>query len=249
VDRGGLVKALSSGLPSKLASDLADEFMVIRRDVASDVLGRAAPGKFVETVVQAMEALENNGQYRAQPEVDKYLRGVESRQSSLPDGLRVCAARLARAMYALRSKRNIVHKATVDPSGYDLRLLYAGAQWILAELISLSQGISGDEAGRLVAEVELPAGDLVEVIGDRRIVHADLGVREEVLVLLMSHHPEPISVVAIIKSLDRRSESGVRKAITALWKEKLVERPGSGEVVLTGPGLREAIRVANENVA
>jgi hypothetical protein len=39
----------------------------------------------------------------------------------------------------------------------------------------------------------------------------------------MSHHPEPISVVAIIKSIDRRSESGARKAITALWKEK--QRP------------------------
>jgi hypothetical protein len=195
-----------------------------------------------------MEALEDDGKYKDSPEVDKYLRGIESRQSVLPDGLRVCAARLARAMYALRSKRNIVHKAHVDPSGYDLRLLYAGSQWILAELISLSQGISGEEAGRLVAEVELPAGDLVEVIGDRRIVHADLGVREEVLVLLMSHHPQPASLSSIIGSLDRRSESGVRKAVTALWKQKLVERARPSEVVLTTAGLREAIRVAQENV-
>lgn len=59
-------------------------------------------------------------------------------------------------MYALRSKRNIVHKAEIDPAIYDLRLLYAAAQWVLAELLALASGVKGDDAARLVAEVELP---------------------------------------------------------------------------------------------
>ena len=112
-------------LPQALADDLADHFVEIRRDVAPSTLGRASPGKFVESVVQSHQAFERNGSYDAQPNVDLYLRGLESRQSSLPDGLRICASKLARAMYALRSKRTIVHKADVDPSGYDLHLLYA----------------------------------------------------------------------------------------------------------------------------
>jgi hypothetical protein len=72
-------------------------------------------------------------------------------------------------MYALRSKRNIVHQAEIDPAVYDLRLLYAGAQWVLAELLALASGVKGDDAARLVAEVQLPVGELVEAIDGRKI--------------------------------------------------------------------------------
>lgn len=126
MDRDGLVSALSARLPSELAEDLADEFIQIRRDVAGRVLGRGSPGKFVETMVQALQFLES-GQYDSQPKVDAYLRGLESQQTTLDDGLRICASRIGRSMYALRSKRGIVHKGTIDPSYYDLRFLYAAA--------------------------------------------------------------------------------------------------------------------------
>lgn len=248
MDQAGLAAALGTALPRELADDLAEQFVAIRRDVATSTLGRGAPGKFVESVVQAMQALENGGAYDSQPNVDGYLKGIESRQSPLPDGLRICASRLARAMYALRSKRNIVHKAEVDPSGYDLRLLYAGAQWVLAELLALAQGIGAEQAARLIAEVQLPAGELVEVLGDRRLVYGDMTVREEVLVLLMSHYPEPVSAASVKGSLDRRSPGSVTNALTKLWRDKLVHRRPDNQLVLTEPGLREAIRVAEGHV-
>src|SRR5437870_1575516 len=144
MDQAFLRTALETTLPPQLAADLVAEFLEIRRDVATGTLGRASPGKFVETIVQALQALENGGRYDKQPQVDSYLRGIESRSSTLPDGLRICASRLARAMYALRSKRNIVHKTEIDPAVYDLRLLYAGAQWLLAELLALASGVKGD---------------------------------------------------------------------------------------------------------
>jgi hypothetical protein len=79
----------------------------------------------------------------------------------------------------------------VDPSQYDLRLLYAGAQWTLAEPLALSPGISGEEASRLVVQVQLPVGGLVEVLEGRHLVHGDLTVPEEALVLLMNLYPTP----------------------------------------------------------
>lgn len=249
MDRAALTAALAQAIPQELADDLVAEFIDIRRDVATSTLGRASPGKFVESIVQILQSLEQGGQYDAQPDVDRYLRGLESRASALPEGLRICASRVARAMYALRSKRNIVHKATVDPSAYDLRLLYAGAQWMLAELLALSQGISSDEAGRLVTEVQLPVGELVEAIDGRQIAHGDLTVREEVLVVLMQHHPTPIPTSTLLASLDRRSASSVRNAVLKLWKDKLVHRNADREIVLTGRGLSEAIAIAQVHVA
>ena len=105
----------------------------------------------------------------------------------MPDGLRICAARLVRAMYALRSKRNIVHKAAIDAAVYDLRLLYAGAQWVLAELLALASGVTGDEAARLLAEVQLPVGELVEAIDWRQILRWGPAARGGLLMLEVPH--------------------------------------------------------------
>jgi hypothetical protein len=244
-----LSSALATTLPPELADDLVEEFLEIRRDVATGTLGRSSPGKFVETVVQALQALENAGNYESPPKVEPYLKALESRAGTLPDGLRVCASRLARAMYALRSKRNIVHKADINPAGYDLRLLYAGAQWVLAELLALASGVSGDDAARLVAEVQLPAGGLVEAIGGRKIVHAEMTVADEALVLLMTSHPAPITVTELTKSMDRRHPGSVRAAVSGLWKNKLVHRNDDKRIVLTERGLRAAIEAAQAHLA
>jgi hypothetical protein len=249
VDRSGLIAALETILPRSLAEDFADNFIEIRRDVATQTLGRASPGKFVETTVQALQAIEQCGRFDKRPDVDRYLKGLESRQSTLPDGLRICAARLGRAMYSLRSKRDIVHKGDVNASAYDLRLLYASAQWVLAELLALAGGVPGDEAARLVMEVQLPVGELVETYGDRKIAHGNLTVREEALVLLSSYHPQSVAAATLIESMDRRSPNSVRNVLTALWRDKLIHRADDGEVILTGPGLREAVAVAGRHLA
>lgn len=244
MDAGELEQALAANLPAELAKDLASEFVEIRRDVATLTLGRGAPGKFVESTVQALQALENAGAYDNSPAVDKYLRELESRASSLPDGLRICASRLARSMYAIRSKRDIVHKGDVDQSIYDLKLLYAGSQWIITELLALSQGISGEHAASLVARVQLPAGELVEAIGDRRIVHGDMSIPEEVLTLLNSYYPTPVSSGVVFEALDRRARGSVANSLRDLWASKAIHRTEDKLLALTNEGVRQAVQVA-----
>jgi hypothetical protein len=94
MDQAALESALATAVPPELAEDLVEQFLEIRRDVATGTLGRASPGKFVETVVQVLQALENGGKYDTHPKVDSFLKGIESRPGTLPDGLRICAARL-----------------------------------------------------------------------------------------------------------------------------------------------------------
>jgi hypothetical protein len=245
MDRDALVLAFSSTLPAELAEDLVDEFIAIRTDVATNTLGRSAPGRFVETLVQVLQFLET-GTYDASSSVDTYLKGLESRASSLPDGLRICASRVGRAMYSLRSKR-IVHKSPVDPNRYDLRFIYAGAQWVLAELVATTSGLTMDEAGRLVEQIQTPVGGLVEVLHGKHLVHANVPIPEEILLLLLSHHPDSLARSEIEASLDRRAAGSVSNALGRLWKTKLTQRVG-GRYVLTEPGLRKALEVAVANV-
>ncbi|HKA16613.1 MAG TPA: hypothetical protein VKH41_16445 [Myxococcota bacterium] len=220
-----LVAALKSILPEALARDLATAFLEMRRDVATVTLGRSSPGKFVETIVQALQHL-HGGTFDAHPDVDAVLRNADNLK--VDDGLRICAARLARGMYSLRSKRNIAHKGPVDPNVYDLRLLFAGAQWVMAELIRLCSAVPMAEAGRLVDLVQAPVTALVEVHDQGRLVLADVPARDEILVLLHSCYPESMPRAAIAQALERRAAKTVSKAIRELWTKKSMTEGAAG---------------------
>lgn len=164
------------------------------------------------------------------------------------DGLRVCAARIGRAMYALRNKRNILHKGDVDPNSYDLRFLYHASQWVMAELIRSVSRLSMEECGRPVEFVQAPAGGLVEDFGDRRLVLEAMPTKEELLVLLHTHYPEAVATKQIVLSLDRRSEKTVRNALRTLWASKLVEGSGRTGYRLTKRGFDAAVRIVNQHL-
>jgi hypothetical protein len=119
---------------------------------------------------------------------------------------------------------------------------------MLTELLALAAGVSGDHAAHLVAEVQLPVGELVEAIDGRKIVHADLTVTGEALVLLMTSHPAPVTVAELTKWMDRRSPGSVRAAVSTLWKKKLVHRGDDRKIVRTERGLRAAIEAVQAHL-
>lgn len=241
MDKSNLISALDKCIPSQLVHDLVDEFLAIRQDVATNTLGRTAPGKFVETLVQIMQFLDS-GEYDAKPSVDEYLRNIESRNVQLDDGLRICAARVGRAMYALRNKRGIAHKG-LDPSSYDLRFLHSAAQWVLAELIRVVSNLSMEEAGKLVEQIQAPIDRLVEDFGKHRLVLKDLPTKKEILVLLHNHYPNTLTTEEIISSLNRRNPKTVRNMLSLLWKQKAIELIKTSGYKLTQRGLSEAVAV------
>ena len=198
--------------------------MLLRQDVATGTLGRAAPGKFVETLAQILQFLER-GAYEPKPNVDDYLKNIEARPiPSLDDGLRICAARVGRSMYSLRNKRNILHKGSVDPNTYDLRYLFAGAQWVMSELIRVITASSMKDAGALVEQVQAPVSALVERFPERDLLLRDIDADEEALILLHGRYPEVVGTAMLVSSMDRRGSSTVYNALSKLWAARAVER-------------------------
>jgi hypothetical protein len=242
-----LVNALATACPRPLAETLVKEFIQIRQDVATGALGRAAPGKLIETFVQILQHLET-GAHEQKPDVDEYLRKLETRATTLDDGLRICAARLARASYTLRNKRAIAHIGAVDPNAYDLRFLLHGSQWLIAELLRVASKVSMAEAGRLIEQVHEPVGGLIEDYCDRRLVLADLSTRDEVIVLLHRSYPQPVPLSDLLKSLDRRTPRAVKEWLRRLWKEKIADGDIKSGYRLTARGYDEAMRVIRETV-
>lgn len=242
MDKAALQTLLSSSLPGELAVDLTEQFIELRQDVATQTLGKTSAGKFVETLVQVLQFMES-GEYDAKPKVDDFLRSAETKAPKLDDGLRICAARIGRAAYSLRNKRNIAHKGSVDPNGYDLQFQFGAAQWILAEIVRIVDTDSMSEAGKLVDQIHAPVGGLVEDFGNKALVLADLSVPDEVLVLLHHRYPDSMSTSQVTNSIDRRSSGAVRKALRQLWRDKLVEGGGTEGYRLTKRGFDTAIGV------
>jgi hypothetical protein len=235
-----LTAALATGMSSVLAADLVRDFLSIRQDVSSGTLGSAAPGKFVETVVQVLQHLDT-GTYAQKPNVDDYLKNLESKATKFDDGLKICATRIARSVYTLRNKRNIAHKGDVDSNKYDLQFIHASAQWLMAELLRQIVGGTMQNAGSLIERVQAPAGWLVEDLAGTKIVLGKVTILMEILLLLHSSYPEPQIRSAINSSLARRDPSSVRKALTQLWKTKRIEVVGD-KITLTKNGLAEAVK-------
>jgi hypothetical protein len=143
-------------------------------------------------------------------------------------------------MYSLRNKRSIAHKNEIDPNSYDLLFLHAGASWIVAELLRVTKSVSMEEAGRIIQLLQVPPGKWVEDIGGRRLVHGDFGIRQEILVLLHSYYPEQRRSTEIQHSLNRRSPGAVRKEISKMYAEKILEGSARTGYVLTMPGYKIA---------
>lgn len=235
-----LVDALTARIPRELSTDLVSLWVKLRLDTATQTLEKATAGKFVETFVQILQYVEF-GKFESRPDVDEYLRKLESRPvTAFSDDLRVCAARQARSMYTLRNKRNIAHKNDVDPNVYDQRVLHSQAQWILTELVRFATGVTMQAAGKLVDEVQVPLSPIVEEIDTRRLVLSDVSVSVEILIVLHSAYPGWLSRGDVLKALDRRPSKTTMNELAKLWNSRHIEKSGAGELKLTQKGFLTA---------
>lgn len=235
-----LASALASLVGLSLAKDLVSDFLKIRQDFSTKTFERSSPGKFVETLVQCLQQI-STGKFDSKPDVDAYLNKHVENATSLPEDLRVCAARIGRSMYTLRNKRNVAHKGDVDPNTMDLAFAHAASSWIMSELLRQSSGLKAQEAADLIALVHAPVGALVEEIAGTKVVLADVSVRAELLLLLHSQYPEPLTQQEALKSLSRRAPGTVKNRLRDLHNEKLAHGSAKEGYRLTQSGFAQAL--------
>ena len=239
MDEQRIAGAIKSLVGESLARDVASDFLKLRRDVATGTLERASAGKFVESFVQCLQEMSSS-EHSGKSKVDHYLNAQVENDTSLPDGLRLCGSRIARSIYTMRNQRNIAHKGEIDPNTIDLGFTYHGATWIMAELIRCAIGISMEEAGALIKLVNVPVGTLVEEIDGVRMVHAKVSTRSEILILLHSKHPDPVTLAQLVEWAGK-SGATTRARVSELRKERLIVSNGKTGLKLTSPGYSAAV--------
>lgn len=240
MDEQRIVRTLTKFLDESLAHDLVSHFVKIRQDCATRTLERASPGKFVETLVQCLQSILQ-GSFDAKPNVDDFLNSKLENETTLPDGLRFCVGRVARAMYTLRNKRNIAHNGEVDTNYIDIVFLHQAATWIMAEMIRCSSGVTMAEAGEVIRLIHVPVGTLVEEIDGKRLVHAQVSARSEVLILMHSHYPDMVKLPHILNSLSSRDFGYVRRCLKNLTESKMIVGDHSNGYRMTTAGYDAAL--------
>jgi len=179
-----LVNSLKEHIPPELAEDLVNDFTTMRMDISTKTLERSSPGKFIETVVQILQFLEA-GTYEkdVKVKVDDYLKNLENRSTKLSDNLKLVLARVARASYTIRNKRNIAHKGSIDSNIYDLKYLYSASQWILSEIVRSIFSTDIVTANNLIELIQIPVNTYVDKFEDKKLVLYSGTAEEELLIL------------------------------------------------------------------
>jgi len=242
MDKSRLTAALSNILEPALADALVGHFIQLQRDAAAKTLERAVAGKFVEVFVQCLQWLASQ-KYDAKPNVDDYLARKAESETAVAEGLRIAGARVARAIYTFRNKRNIAHIGEVDPNSIDLAFTAHASAWIVSELLRVATGITMEEAGRLIAMVQAPIGQLVEEIDGVRLVHGKVTLEEELLVLLHSHYADYLPMKDILATTKQRNPGSVGNKLRNLVGEKLAVGDPRKGYKLTTPGFNAAVAV------
>jgi hypothetical protein len=144
-------------------------------------------------------------------------------------------------MYTMRNKRNIAHNGEVDPNSIDITFLHQAATWIMAEMIRCSSGVTMEEAGEVIRLLQAPVGMLVEEIDGLRLVHAQVSVRSEILILMHSYYPDRVELSHILNSLSGRDPAYVRRCLNNLQANKMILGDRTNGYRLTATGHSAAI--------
>lgn len=242
-----LIQKLNTKLPNELVKDLVNSFIQLRTDVVTETLERSSPGKFVESLVQVLEYLDDN-EYSVSPKVDNYLKSLESRPTNLSDDLKITLARVARAIYTLRNKRSIAHKGTIDPNIYDLRFLYSASQWILSEIVRHLVINDMVTAGNFIELIQVKVNPIVEDFGERKLVLQVVTAEQELLILLFHYFPEYVPQSQIQIDMNRRAKSTISNVISSSYKKRYIEGNKQKGFKLTTSGYSKALNSIQENL-
>ncbi|WP_419846449.1 hypothetical protein [Candidatus Poriferisocius sp.] len=247
---GVLPSRALEGIPPTLRIELLSEFDKMMRNYRES---RWEPSeldgaKFSEVVYSVVRGfIEGNYPTSAHkpanfPEACRHLE--QSNKSSAPHSIRILIPRVLPGLYDVRNNRGVGHVGgDVKPNRMDATLVVEMARWVLAELVRVfhevtveqAQSIVDGLADRMVPLVwELPDGRM-------RILNPNLSMRERMLVVLYSCHPEPLSEGELVQNVEAKNATSFRRdVLRPAHKKALVDYDDGERVVRLSPmGIRE----------
>jgi hypothetical protein len=191
-------------------------------------------GKFVEAVMKAIHFIRT-GKVTKQISVSLEIEEA-SKQSDLPEPLRLLIPRATRVLYDHRSKRGGAH-GSFDPNVMDCTLVVAISDWVLSELVRMYCVANPDLAMKFAIGTSSKSIPIIESIaGDYIVLKKGASARQEIGLILYSRYPERTTRDQLRKWIPNHSPANISLSLGNMRKAKLVHLNPDG-AMLTKAGV------------
>jgi len=242
--------AIRSALLNRFPQKLVDEFLQCYGEQRRNfLLGNLRPnevegGRFAEA---AFRLLEHFVGWLVTPlGISLDTDGLIKRLAVLPaakapDSVRLHIPRTLRVIYDIRNKRDAAHLADgIDPNLQDSTFVSAAMDWVLAEFVRISGGLSPDEAFALVKAITIRRIPAVEDFdGFLKTLRPSLGPGDRVLLLLYHCADSGASHTELSNWLKPSQRANLPRTLRQLEHDKDLIVFAVGKYKLTRRGIQE----------
>ena len=157
---------------------------------------------------------------------------------SLCRGFQILIPRILPVLYEIRNNRNVGHiDGDIDSNEMDSFAVLTLSGWIIAEMIRVFNGVSSDEAKRLVESItkrKIPiiwSDDTV-----KRVLSNNIKMQDQILLLLASNNSEA-KFDELALWCEAKNVTYFRKNLEKLHASRFIEyKKNAGEIILLPPG-------------
>jgi DNA-binding PadR family transcriptional regulator len=227
-------KLVGLGIDEGIAKRLIEEYRDVKKahffNKYEEVIKYA--GKFSETILALIENKVSGKSINLDKvEFDELYKKIVKypKSSAKEEVLTLAIPRVARSVYTLRSKKDVVHVKTVDPDFIDSVYCLTACDWMLSEIALLFLKVDEREVYELINSVLKKKIPLVEEFEDGTIVilKKDLSRSDEILLTLYYHYPRRLPNSDLDKILKLPSKS-IYVYLQRLEDERLIHRTEEG---------------------
>jgi hypothetical protein len=197
-------------------------------------------GRFSEIVFCILDGIGTGkfGQNPTKPRnMEKDCKTLESNMN-LCRSFRILIPRVLPVLYEIRNNRNVGHiGGDIDSNEMDSFTVLTLSSWIIAEMVRVFNGVSSDEAKKLVESIterKIPiiwSDDTV-----KRVLSDKLTLQDQVLVLLASNNSEAI-FDELVSWCEVKNVTYFKKILKRLHTTRFIEyKEKEGRIILLPPG-------------
>jgi hypothetical protein len=144
--------------------------------------------------------------------------------------LTLAIPRVAESVYTIRSKKDVAHVKTIDPSFIDSSYCVSACDWMLSELVLLFYKADVNEASELINSILTKKVPTIEEFEDGSVVilRKDLSLKQEFLLFLYHDYPKRTTNEDLIERLHYGNPKYAERILKELEGEKFVHRNNEG---------------------
>ena len=217
-------------LLNKFQGQLVEELLECYREQKRNFfLGNHRPtevegGRFSEAAFRMLEQFAGFSitPIGKQLDTEGLIRKLQGLPSSFPDAIRLHIPRTLRVVYDIRNKRDAAHLADgIDPNLQDASFVFNCLDWVLAEFIRLSGGISSEEATRLIKSITVNAIPAIEDFnGLLKTLKPSLKVSDIILLLLYHQGSKGASITDLIAWVKPFQRANLKATLNRIEHDK-----------------------------